>query len=403
MTPQLSAARARIRINPVERRSLGMRIVFVVESMAIGGSEVQACDLALRLAERGHSLSFASFIADGPLAESVNRIPRKVFSLGSLTSFRGLAQLARFASYLKRERVEVVHAHDLYSNLFGVPAARLAGVPVVVSSRRDLSNGSWYTPTKRKILRHVQERGTHIVANAQAIKNYLVDTDGFSPEKITVIQNSVDTTRFGGVCSNRDAIIAGAQLSEKWVLLVGNMNPVYPDGHESLKGHLDLVQAARIVCAQNPKVRFVLVGDGSVRGAIEEAVERADLAHRFSFLGRRRDIPAILACCNLGILASHAEGLPNALLEYMAGGLPIVATAVGGIPEVIQNGHQGLLVPPHKPDALAAAILRVVGDDDLAARLAIASRKRVRDFGFDRQLTALEQLYGFPLAEAVGT
>jgi L-malate glycosyltransferase len=379
-----------------------MRIVFVVESMAIGGSEVQACDVGLRLAERGHSLSFVSFIAEGPLAAGVSRIPRKVFPLRSLTSFRGCAQFVRFASYLKRERVEVVHAHDLYSNLFAVPAARLAGVPIVVSSRRDLSNWTWYTPTKRKILRHVQERGTHIVANAQAIKKDLVETDGFSPDKIMVIQNSVDATRFRIGSTSRDEIIAGASQCEKWVVLVGNMNPVYPDGRESFKGHLDLVEASKIVCAQQPNVRFVLVGDGSVRGVIEAAVQKAGLSNRFSFLGRRRDIPSILSCCDLGILASHGEGLPNALLEYMAAGLPIVATSVGGIPEVVENERQALLVPPRKPGALAAAILRVVSDDDLAGKLACAAGKRVKDFSFDRQLAALEQLYRFPFAEVAG-
>jgi glycosyltransferase involved in cell wall biosynthesis len=93
-------------------------------------------------------------------------------------------------------------------------------------------------------------------------------------------------------------------------------------------------------------------------------------------------------------LPSHAEGLPNALLEYMAAGLPIVATAVGGIPEVIEHERQGLLVPPRNPDALAAAILRVISDEALAARFACAAQERVEDFSFERQLTALEDLYG---------
>jgi glycosyltransferase involved in cell wall biosynthesis len=297
-------------------------------------------------------------------------------------------------SYLRREQVEVVHAHDLYSNLFAVPAARLAGVPVVVSSRRDLSNLTWYTPARRRILRFVQELGTHIVANAEAIKKDLVETDGFPPEKITVINNSVDTTLFRISPIKRDDVIPGAPLSEKWVVLVGNMNPVYRGCHESFKGHLDLVEASKFVCAKQPNVRFVLVGDGGVRGAIEEAVQRAGLSRNFSFLGRRRDIPSILSCCNLGVLPSHAEGLPNALLEYMAAGLPIVATAVGGIPEVIEHERQGLLVPPRNPDALAAAILRVISDEALAARFACAAQERVEDFSFERQLTALEDLYG---------
>jgi glycosyltransferase involved in cell wall biosynthesis len=383
-------------------RDKQLRIVFFLETMALGGSEVQACDVGLRLARRGHKVSFACFSMKGPLAESVREVQTKVFPLRSLMSLEACVQLKAFVTYLRRERVDVVHAHDLYSNLFAVPAARLARVPVVVSSRRDLSNWSWYTPRRRGILRYVQERGTHVLANAEAIKRNLVEQDGFYPGGIAVIHNSIDIQRFQTPPSPRHKVIPGAPPGEKWIVLVGNMNSVYRHGSESFKGHLDLVRAATIVCAKAPYARFVLVGDGGVRGAIEEAAQQAGLTGKFSFLGLRRDIPELLSCCDIAVLPSHAEGLPNALLEYMAASLPIVATNVGGIPEVVEHDRTGLLVPPRSPDALAAAILRLIADEELATRLARGARRRAEEFSFDRQLCALETLYRSPSSHMRG-
>jgi glycosyltransferase involved in cell wall biosynthesis len=161
-----------------------------------------------------------------------------------------------------------------------------------------------------------------------------------------------------------------------------------------VKGHACLIEAARIVCRAVPSAKFVLVGDGAERPKLEQQVGQAGLEKNFLFLGLRQDVPELLACCDLSVLPSEAEGLPNSVLESMAAGLPVVATRVGGTPEIIIDGVNGLLVPPRNPPALADAILRVLQDADLARRLSRTGQARMRTrFSYDRLIAQLEQLY----------
>ena len=160
------------------------------------------------------------------------------------------------------------------------------------------------------------------------------------------------------------------------------------------KGHQLIVEAASKVCPDHAGLRFALVGDGSTRAGLEERVRTLGLSDNFLFLGSRSDVPDVLASCDLSLLASAAEGLPNAVLESMAAGLPVIATAVGGTPEVIEHGLSGLLVPPEDPEAVAEMLRCLINDPVLARSLGAAARERVRhDFSFDRVLTDLEGLY----------
>jgi glycosyltransferase involved in cell wall biosynthesis len=164
-----------------------------------------------------------------------------------------------------------------------------------------------------------------------------------------------------------------------------------------VKGHACLIAAACNVCRILPNAVFVLIGDGEERPKLEEQIREAGLESNFVFLGRRSDVPELLACCDLSVLPSEAEGLPNSVLEAMAAGLPVIATCVGGNPEIIVDGINGLLVPPQDEQALAEAILRILQDAHLGRRLSQAGQERVRaKFGFDRLLAELKQLYDWP-------
>jgi glycosyltransferase involved in cell wall biosynthesis len=268
-----------------------------------------------------------------------------------------------------------------------VPAARLAHTPVIISSRRDLANWWWYTPQKRKILRRVQSLSTSVLANSEAVRDFLVKDDGFRADRIRVIRNAVDLGRFTRIPPDRERLFPGLGRDDKLVIIVANMNSL-------AKGHDHLIQAARIVCSLLPKTRFVLVGDGELRGRFEQQVRDLGLHQNFLFLGQRRDVPELLRCCDVSVLPSTGEGLPNVVLEAMAAGLPVVATRVGGTTEIIEDEQSGLLVPPGDSDALAHVILRLFQDPHLARELAHAGQERVRtQFNFDRLLANLEGFY----------
>jgi glycosyltransferase involved in cell wall biosynthesis len=321
---------------------------------------------------------------------------REFYPKGGMDSPAGLYQLLRLSWFLKRKNFDIVHTHDLWSNLLGVPAARLAGVRAIVSSRRDLAHFDWYQGKRRTWLRRIQNLGGAVLANATPIRDALIAEDGFAPDKVRVIHNGVDIKQFQKSGCDRDQMFPGAG-DGSLIALVGNM-------HTDVKGHPWLIAAAPAVVQEFPASRFVLVGDGEQRSRFEAQVASLGLEQNFLFLGRRADIPKILGCCDIAVLPSRAEGLPNAMLEYMATGLPVIASRVGGNAELIDDGVTGLLVPPEDSSALSAALLKLLRDPGMAQRMAQAGHEfAVRNFSFERLVREVDELYSELLPRSGGT
>ena len=179
----------------------------------------------------------------------------------------------------------------------------------------------------------------------------------------------------------------------KLIVLVGNM-------HSDVKGHPSLIAAAPAVLREFPSTRFVLVGDGEERESFVRQVSDLGLSWNFLFLGRRSDMPRILASCDIAVLPSRGEGLPNAVLEYMAAGLPVVVSRVGGSEELVEDGVTGLLVSAEDSAALSAAFLRYLRNPEEAKQMARSGREFVtRHFSFDRLVHEVDELYTALLAK----
>lgn len=365
------------------------KVFFLVDSFNIGGTETQAVELALRMTQIGHNVTLGCLRREGPLLERVDGSEvtvREFHPAGGIDSVGGIYQLLRLSWFLRREKFEVVHTHDLWSNLLGVPAARMAGVPVIVSSRRDLSNFDWYRGSRRKWLRRIQNLSGAVLANALSIREALVVEDGFAPEKVRVIYNGIDIAKFQHNPSARERLFPGTGEC-KLVVLVGNM-------HTDVKGHPWLIDCAPAVLKEFPEVRFVFAGDGERKVDFEQQIAKLSVESKFVFMGRRQDIPEILACCDIGVLPSRAEGMSNALLEYMAAQLPVIASRVGGNPELVEDGITGLLVPPENADALADAVLKLLRDPQLARRVALNGHEFVtQNFSFERLARDVDAMY----------
>lgn len=369
------------------------RVLIFIQSLDLGGSETQSVEMARQLKQEGYRVTVGCLRADGPLRAKLNEAGLECveFSVrASLLRPKAFLQMLRLVDFLRKRRFKVVHTNDLYSNLFAVPAAWLARVPVVISSRRDLGRWWWYTPVRRKILRRVQELSTRILVNSEAVRQELLIKDGFRPEKIHVVYNGIDAQKYIQATPEREHLLPGISSNHKLIVTVANM-------HTCAKGHGDLIEAARTIREEHPEARFVLAGDGEMRRFFEDQVRAAGLQEMFVFLGHRTDIPALLASCDIGVLASRTEGLPNAVLEYMAAGLPVVATTVGGVPEIIENETNGFLIPPENPAALSGAILRLLKDGQMRKRLGNAGRERIlAQFNFTSVMARLKQLYKEP-------
>jgi L-malate glycosyltransferase len=382
-----------------EKEAPSLRIFHMVNSFEVGGSEHQMVEVAARQKARGHHILVGCLSSQGPLLRTLEQAGISVVEFnprGGMFRPRGLYQLIRLTWFLATHRFDVVQTHDLYSTLLAVPAAWLAGVRVVLSCRRDLSHWSWYTPRNRKILRWIQGLSTAVVANSRAVRDYLIQKDRFDPDSIRVLYNGIDTEQFSGGHGDREKLLPQLDSRCRLIAVVANMNV-------ETKGHTDIIRAAGEVVRQFPSARFLLIGDGHERARLEEMAAQFNLSENILFLGRRDDVSSLLSCCDLFVLPSWAEGLPNSVLEAMAARLPVVATQVGGIPELIEDGLNGLLVPPKDPPALAAAIRRLLEDSSFADKLAQGAQERARtEFSFERLLSELDHLYGLHRIQTAG-
>jgi L-malate glycosyltransferase len=364
------------------------KVFFLLDSLEMGGTETQAVMLAAHLPASKYEVILGCLRAAGPLRKQAEAFSLPVVEFSpqaGIDSIGGVLQVLRLASFLWRERVHIVHCHDLWSNLMGIPAARLAQVPVI-SSQRDLSHLPWYKTWRRRVLRYLQHHSDAIVTNAEAVREQLMSETNLPHHKIRVVRNGV----------NLDGFIASSGCDRpritnpgkgKRVVLIGNMS-------SDVKGHTCLIQAAPAVVDRFPDTQFVLVGDGPLRPQFESQAKELRLDDKFIFLGHRDDVPSLLAACDIAVLPSRAEGLPNALLEYMAAGLPIIASRVGGNAEIIQHDISGLLVPAQDPASLSQALLLLLSDSSRCRRLAIQAQGYVRrNFSLERLIDSIDGLY----------
>jgi glycosyltransferase involved in cell wall biosynthesis len=271
----------------------------------------------------------------------------------------------KFARFLRREKIDIVQVYFRDSTNFGVTVARLAGVPVVLRTRFNL--GYWMTTVDRWLGRLHSLLVDATVSNCEACRQAVIADEWADPASVHVLENGVELAAFAGL---PPPLLEPDGPRPRRVGLVANLRSVK-------QPHL-LVEAARIVADHHPEIEFHLAGEGELRAALENQIVELNL-HRQVFLhGRIDDVPRFLGEIDLAVLCSRSEGASNAILEYMAAGRAIVATAVGGTPQLIEDGVHGLLVPAGDSRQLAAALCRLLSDPSLAFRLASAARQRVQ-------------------------
>jgi glycosyltransferase involved in cell wall biosynthesis len=305
-----------------------------------------------------------------------------VFDVGSRMIRPNTAwQVARLVRFVQAERIQVIHAQDVYTNVIGTLAARLARVPMIVT-RVDL--GHHLVGYRRPLLELASRRADRVLVNALCIRDLAI-REGVDADRVAVVRNGVDLAeldRAGRRAPDRPAPEPGA------FVCIANM-------HHPVKGQGDLLVAMREVLRERPEARLVLVGDGVRRPLLERQARLLGIAERCHFLGHRRDGPSILARGCAGVSASYAEGISNAILEAMAMRLPVVSTAVGGSPEIVRDGENGFLVPPGAPAALARRMLDLLRDERLRRRLGARGRRLVeRVVNVEQMRLSYDALYG---------
>jgi glycosyltransferase involved in cell wall biosynthesis len=341
-----------------------------------GGTERQMIELVRRLDPSRWTVHIACFAGRGAWFARAAEVAASVAEF-PVTSFKNPAtatHLWAFAKWCRAHRIAVVHTTELYSNIFGLPGAALAGVPVRIGNRRELN------PDKSRahiLMQRAAYACAHmIVANSRAAADCVI-AERVPADRVAMVPNGLDTDR-----------IMPRQIRSRLrkVVVVANLRPE--------KGHDVLVDAAVPVLRRFPDASFEIVGGGR---ELEPLVARASargVLHAFTFLGHRDDVPARLADADVFVLPSRSEAFPNALLEAMAAGLPIVTSGVGGMLELVDDGRTGLLVPPGDPAALADRMCRLMSDATLASSLGRAAHvEAVTRYSFDRMVAAFEHIY----------
>jgi glycosyltransferase involved in cell wall biosynthesis len=358
-----------------------LRICFLIDELAAAGTETQLLALIRRLNRRRFAPSLCLLRGESAASRSQEPdcCPVHRLCVGSLARPATLMKLWRFAAWLKAEGIDVVQTYFPDSSYFGITAAWLAGVPHRIRTRNNL--GHWLTPMHRRLGHWFNRLTTATIANCAAARDALIAAEGPAPESVVVLENGVDLDRFFAVppLSERspDAPLIGA---------VANLRPV--------KGLDVLVRAMAQVRRTHPAAVCRIAGEGESRGDLRRLADELDVATALELPGSFADIPGFLSRLDVAVLSSRAEGMSNALLEYMAAGRPIVATCVGANPELIADGMHGLLVPPDDDAALAAAIRRLLVDREYARRLGSAARERAtRDFGRAAMVERFEDFY----------
>jgi len=372
---------------------------------AIGGTERHVLNLAKELDPSRFELHLGCLKRWGEFLNEIEarKIPLAEYRITSLYRPRTFRQQLRFAGDLRRNRIQIVHSYNFHANVFAIPAARLAGTPIVVASIRD--TGTHLTPMQRRAQKFSCRLADRIVVNAEAVRQSLI-SDGYDPAKFTVIRNGVDLARFEQRHHPRLRRELGLPARAPVIAVLARLN--------RLKGVEYFLEAAAIVAARFPEARFLIVGDAAVvrdgaivkgdyRRELERDAARLGLEGRVVFAGFRLDVPELLSEVAVSVLPSLSEGLSNTLLESMAAGVPVVATRVGGNLETVEDGRTGLLVPPCDAAALGDAICRLLEDGELAARFGEAGRRRVVEyFSLARMVRETEGFYQDLVRQVVG-
>jgi glycosyltransferase involved in cell wall biosynthesis len=334
------------------------------------------------------------------LAGDLQAAGAEVVELGLASPFDLPAVTAKLASLLLTRRPDVVHTHLLHAEILGGLVARLARVPVVIATAH---NTFWddasYGRILRGLYRYTVRSNHHTIAVSEAVRAKLVAT-GALADRVTTVVNGLSPVEKLPRAQARAAL--GLDPDELVIGAIGNLYPY--------KGHDLLVQALAELHPRYPRLAAVVIGEGQCRGALEAQARAAHLEGRLRLVGRRPRAAELLAAFDLYVQPSRSEGLGLGLLEAMAAGVPAVAFAVGGIPELVGVEGAALLVEPGDHRALAAAIDRAIMDPSLREELALRGRRRAGAFNAARMTRAYEEIYfdrlrkgdAAPIARAAG-
>ncbi len=362
-----------------------LKVIHLVEDLKIGGAERVIADTALGLDRKKYEASVWCVTRGGETATELSEKGIEVKILG-ISNYHNPLSTFKMTRLLKAAKPDIVHTHGYFASVIGRLAAKRAGTPVILAH----VHSTYWEYKKRHIMieRRLSRFTQKIICCSKAVENFVQNTEKITDNKTIVIYNGVDEERFYPLQSPA-SIRAEFGLDEE-AAVVGTVSSLTPH-----KGHEYLIQAASLVLDTLPPVKFLIVGDGPLRKRLEEQAKELNIHSSVIFTGKRKDIPEILSLLDVFVLPSHTrEGLGIAIIEAMAAERPVVATDIGGIPEVVDDGETGVLVPPEDTEALSKAIITLLQDPPRAKTMGEKGRTRIKEmFTTTKMLSEIEHVY----------
>jgi len=368
-----------------DRSGVPYRIVQLTSSGNIGGTERMVIELAARLDREKFEPIVLSLVGSGDLADACRQrgIEAEHLDCRHPLSWRAWQ---RFCQIVWERNVTLVHLYGLRANLPGRRLARWAGARAVVCGIR--STDPWRKWRHAFLDRLTARWADCFISNSEAGRQATIRRERFDPARVVTIHNGIGEMPSAN-SFDRAALQKQFRLeptAQPVAAVVANLGPE--------KRHRDLIDAARLLAERCPSIVFLCAGRDEMGGANQRYASERGVAERFRWLGHVSEVHEVIAAADFAILPSSHEGLPVSIVEAMAMGRTVIATDVGGVPEIVTNGVNGLLVQPRRPDALASAIERLATDAVLRQRLERAALETVRrDFPIERMIERTEQIY----------
>lgn len=378
MTARPALARVESTTQPV------IGLCHILDSLGPGGTQRFLTHLVPGLKARGYRQWVVSLndSVDPAIRAQLGASARVlVLNRGALLTGIGLVRLILV---LRREKIDVAQTYLRFGDTLGRLAAKLAGVPLIVSSirARNIDKPRWQFWIDRYTARWTRS----VIFNSESVVEFSTKHEGIDPEKAVYIPNGVAPPPPPAV--NRETLLASAGVdpSKRVIVSVGRLAPQ--------KGHDDLLRAFAVLAATRPEVHLVIIGEGPARNHLERVARDLDLQKRVTLIGFRRDVRDWLAAAEMFALASRFEGMPNAMMEAMAAGLPVVATQVDGTKELVTDRLTGLAVPAGSPERFAAALEELLTNTVFAQSLGNAARQMMRErYSIERMVDSYDNIY----------
>jgi len=351
-----------------------LRLLYLIPNLEIGGAEIALANLVNQLPSEYFEIRVGGLFGLGPIQNRINLPPDRFQSFGFYQPFPFLDLTAylRLFRFLRKNRIQIIHTHLPLANIIGRSLAWIAGIPIIISTEHN----TYYDKSCPFIItdKLLSVITTQMTAVSEAVRSFASHQAHIVPDKFEVIPNCIqlqkirnltytereDKKRELGIKNNQHVIITVARLINQ-------------------KGHCVLLDSARMVLNNKPEVLFLIVGGGKCETSLIMQAKQSGLINQVKFLGFRQDIYELLQISTMMVLPSLREGLPVTLLEASACFLPIVASNVGGVPEVVEDGVNGLLVPPGDGVALSKAIIFLLDSPNLRFQMGQEGRKIIEN------------------------